>query len=244
MVNYAIITAAGWKGAGETWVPPRGCPEYLLPLATCPEPILPIDDRTTVLSRLVAQLDGYKPIIVVGTEGYLYSSSIRRFPKKHLAVSADTALLGKTTSPWTKERLDYISTLGMVLSVPDPDNSCFHDGYCRAIDALPTDYEHVIMIQGDTLLTDGLVARILSMPFPCQLRLHPAHVVYLLDRMAVRHYRQLATEYRGTGRRNKVWTPEGLKLYGLHRWPETGEWLDIDYIDSYELVKKWLRQGG
>lgn len=241
MVDYAIITAAGWKGAGGGWIAPDGCPECLFPLATCPEPILPIDGETTILSRLIAQLRGYEPIIVVGTEGYLHPRSIGRLPhRKRLGIFVETAAI----SPWTKERLEYIATLGTVLSVPDPDNSCFHDGYCRAIDALPDDHEHVILIQGDTLLTDGLMARILSMPFPCQFRLHPAHVVYLLDRMAVRHYRQLATEHRGAGRHDKVWTPEGVKTHGLHRWPETDEWMDIDYVDGYGLMREWLERQG
>ena len=89
----ALISAAGWKGAGDAFG-----------LGAVPEPFLPLGDWTTTLTRHVEALAGMDIYIGIGKRGYPYSAYRRAIVKEPF-----------DKSPWTQERYGLTARLGTVL---------------------------------------------------------------------------------------------------------------------------------
>lgn len=246
-----MIAAAGWKGVG-----------YQERLADCPATILPLGDGTTILSRLVAQLRGFEIFIAVGKlESTADSYPVRRIHFEHPkpeSLEARLERLGVSSKmkPWTPERHEYIRRLGTIIPVEAGGFSC-HNTFCLVMDYIGYDWDRTLLIQGDNLFSTEYITKIVEeSPWPCQYQMHPAHSIFLLDRVAARVYREYAEAYRihvgdspekfgqpderaGTVRLAEL----GIPHWGPHRDQITSEWfhdnwLDVDDIEDYANAKR------
>lgn len=260
-VSIAVIAMAAWKGGGE------GAGK----LVGCPEPLLPLGNGETIVSRLTKQLQqlSFEIIIAAGKIGYPYHAYTPYCPGKgiapHLQDAMNTEGISPDSSPWTQERIDYLSQLGKVIQIPDPGIGNCHDTYCQVIDSLMDDesWKRLLLIHGDTMFTDGLLQDIVDLPWPSQFMMHPLHSVFKLDRLATVIYREYSEPYRTgweTWLQRKDMTTEwpdggsggsilanlGIPGYGMNhvgRPSVEEDWLDVDDPSKYRVAKRRIEKG-
>lgn len=244
MSDIAVIAAASWKGAGykQDDVPPDA-PYACYPLETCPEALLPLPGGHTILSRLVCQLRyfGFRAIfITVGPVGCRF----HRVRETHgRFVKEEQAALGDERSPWTWERLEYVRHLAIPIIVPNPDDFNFEESYVRALDTIGWDWDRLLLVHGDTVLTNRLLARaLLEEPSVC-VRLHPYHNLFWLTPEDAREYRNILAS-QSTDKAAKLAgyctaiRERGVALVDVDtQWPEhKRDWRDVDYRGDYRAV--------
>ena len=262
MRNVAIIAAAGWKGAGHGFKGQLAdIPEICLPLETCPESLLPLGDGSTVLSRWVRQLrdhDFTAIFAVVGQPGCLFPT-IRDVPGTAHHTTPEQAAVCATQTPWTWERLNYVASLATPILSPDPNYANFEDSYARGLDAIGSDWDRLLMLHGDTVVSDGLLQTTLAQEPSCFVELHPYHNLIWLTREHAEAYRELQEERhrRQGGGCALAWCNAvkglGIRLYKLgEAFPKHFyEWRDIDYRGDFQAVTtsregrpSWMEQYG
>lgn len=225
--KIAIVAAAGWKGAGHT-----------LNLADRPEALLPLGDDTTIISRLVGQLKklGFLSIVGVGRPGCLYPRVAAYFsggnPRQERFIPENVAQMGRVVSPWTWDDIQYISGFAIPFIVPVPERGNRHDFTCNVLDAIGYgNWDKLLLIPGDFVLTSALLKDIVSYPAPCQVEM-PAegHIALLLDQNGARTYYEVIETHLGFRQSAPIAELEKagipLKKVGKHR---ADEWMDIDY---------------
>lgn len=258
-MNRAIIAAAGWKGGGRD-----------IGYAHVPIPFIPLEDGSTVVGRLSATLKqrGFSPIIAVGAIGYPFSAYQPRGDFFTEKLSADAVLdkigVHPGGSPWTGEIHEYAARHGELVIVPDPGWTNPHDTYCRVLDEIGN-YERVLLIQGDTLLTTRLWDCIFQWRPSFQFAPCPNHSVFMLDNDGVTVYRKSAEPHRQRATIPERWDCEadtqpdgqagsgllqhkGIKLYGWHHTPwrlmdTDALWLDIDRSRDYHMANERIKKG-
>jgi hypothetical protein len=260
-ISIAVIAMAAWKGGGQ------GSGK----LVGCPEPLLPLGDGETIVSRLVKQLQqlDFEIVIAAGKIGYPYRAYAPYAPS--LAPSAclthamNVTGISLDSSPWTQERIDYLSELGKVIQIPNPGVGNCHDTYCQVIDSLTDDksWGRLLLIHGDTMFTDGFLQDIMDLPWPSQFIMHPLHSVFKLDRSTTAIYRKYAESYRtgwetwlqrkgmtakwpdgGSG--GTILAKLGIPGYGMDHVGRPNieiDWLDIDDPSKYSIAKRRIEKG-
>ena len=261
MVKIAILAAAGWKAAGHGFEGQLSdVPKICLPLETCPESLLPLGGGNTVLSRLIRQLRAhdFSPILaVVGQPGCLFPT-IRDRPGTAHHTTEEQAQIGVTQTPWTHERLDYVASLAIPILSPDPNKANYEDSYARALDTIGWDWDRVLMMHSDTVISDDLLADALRQKASWFLQLHPYHNLIYLKRDCARAYRPLQEGHRSQGGCDAIGYSYAVKDLGvrLFKVPKAFpdrvlEWRDIDYRGDFHAVTTgttgracWMEQYG
>lgn len=259
--SIAIIAMAAWKGGGQ------GCEK----LVGCPEPLLPLGNGETIVSRLARQLQqlDFEIVIAAGEIGYPYHAYTPYCPgigiSPSLKYAMDAEGIPLNSSPWTRERIDYLSRLGTVIHMPNPGIGNCHDTYCQIIDKLMSDesWERLLLIHGDTMFTDEFLQDIMNLPWPSQFIMHPLHTIFKLDRPTTVTYREYAEPHRTgweTWRQRKGMTskwPDGgsggtiLAKLGIpgHGMNHVGrpnieiDWLDVDDPSKYSIARRRIEKG-
>jgi len=241
MKKVAFISAAGWKRSGDE----HG-------LADCPEPLLPLGDGTTSLyrtARVLSALD-FDVYIAMAPIGY-------RFDQHWAMFTEDQPLL--EGSPWTQERVDYVSKLGTVIHVPNPGRTCgAHSTFCEMMEVV-TDWDHLFLARGDMVYSEGHLARIITtLPWPSQYQVAPTHGWLLLDKSIEAAYlSQVAPFHHTTWESRKIWStttyqlpdgyPQGTHKFGLKVFNNqngpVGQWLDIDNVKTYKQALAGVADG-
>jgi NDP-sugar pyrophosphorylase family protein len=258
MKKIAVVAVAGWKGGGEGYGR----------LVGCPEPLLPLPGGETIVSRLIKQLKGFgfEIIIGAGTVGYPYHAYApfckdgEISPELLEALDENGFLL--EDSPWTQERIDYLSKLGTVVHMPDPGSSSRHDTFCRIIDTLDT-WDNLMLVHGDMMFVDKFLQDVINLPWPCQFSMHPVHTIFMLDYDKGMMYREYSEQYRegGVARADKKhitldWpggqigahrlaTEFGLPAYGMITIGRPNleiEWLDVDEPQKYREALRRIKE--
>jgi len=259
--KVAIIAAAGWKAIGRN----VGLPHV-------PGPFLPLGDGTTVVSRLSTQLSNleFEVFIAIGKLGYPFGNYQLRWggDENGYNIPNEEGLssigLSPTGSPWTSELYKRASQWGKLISIPDPGWGNQHDTFCISLDEIGKWWEKVLLVCGDTLLDDSLIADIANrLSWPCQFQLHPCHSIFLLDKAHAGIYRNHSQDYRRRPASYRAWkriTPrypdgqigtgslerDGIKHCGWHSWPEKEAedisklWIDLDGPSKYNRVIEWV----
>jgi len=192
----AIITAAGWKGAGRE----RGLPEV-------PECFLPLGDGTTTLSRMATGLSslGFSVHIAVAPLGYPFSAYWPKFMLDDLPES-----------PWTQEILDYAGGLGTLIEIENPGRSGSHDTICKAMGMIPDNWERLFIARGDMLLQKGGLQKIVSRKWPAQHQLCPNHSFFMFDKKTATIYLEYMKQFTGEWSTRAEWWGNGKHQY----WPD------------------------
>jgi hypothetical protein len=255
--RVAIITAAGFKGVSTEFPDvPRLCPEPLLPIGE--------EHGGTVLARLARQLGnlGFEVFATVGEPGYVFNWR-PPWNADHFEFRYDPATT--TQSPWTQERIEQVARYSTPLTVPDPDETSYHDSAFLALDKIGYEWDQCLITQGDHLFTDALLEDVVALlPFPCQFRASRTRPfsVLLLTPEAARAYRRLGDSFRGAG--EHMWNgspcdergiaPQGEEfaraapiiyltdVFSHHHEYEVSD--DIDCPDDYVEALVWLQRGG
>jgi hypothetical protein len=236
----AIISAAGWKGAGIG-----------TGLAGCPEPFLPLGDGTTTLSRTATILadNGYDVSIAIGRRGYPFCHYVRWTNTPTPPIFDDG--FPWDASPWTTVRHNYAAKLGDVLEMPDPGGwTTSLDTLCESMDMLDEgEWDGLILTCGDMLIPHKCMNFILSLKKPFVFSFTAFHVVFGLDADGARIFRECAEPFRrfDSARSWKydkrdgpscygleVLKAEGFKAYGLDSAPQCNRWTDIDIDETYK----------
>ena len=259
--KVAVIAAAGWKAIGRN-----------VGLQHIPGSFLPLGNGTTAASRLAGQLRDldFEVFIAVGKLGYPFGSYQLRWSgdEKGYNIPSEEGLgsigLSPTDSPWTSELYRRASQWGKLISVPDPGWGNQHDTFCVGLDEIGGQWEKVLLVCGDTLFSNSLIADITTLlPWPCQFQMHPCHSVFLLDREHAGAYRSRAQNYRRRPENYWDWRqtvaryPDGqigtglleydrIKHCGWHNWPGgkvedySKLWIDLDGPSKYNRVIEWV----
>ena len=241
----AIISAAGWKGAG-----------VLLGLGQIPEPFLPLGDGTTTLSRTATTLseNGHEVYIAVGEKGYPYSRYIRWTAECPLPLPGFPADFPWDGSPWTDERLSYAADLGTVVQMPDPGGwTTSLDTFCETMDWLGEEqWDDLFLACGDMFVPRDCLEFILALETPFIFSFTAYHNYYGLDLAGAQFFRKYSEDFRRfrderSWKRDKAMAPghlgsvalreNGFSVHG-HDIAPPHVWSDIDYKETYADVLK------
>ena len=157
MRKVALITAAGFHGV-STQFPGLG---------NLPEALLPLKDGSTPLSRLSHQFadQGFEVFAAVGRVGCLFPMRMA-YHAKHWKYSLPPGAI--EISPWTQERIDEVSEYAIPIIMPEPDEVLAWDSIRKSLDAIGYDWEQMIVMYADHLISNRLLKGIMGLPFPCQ----------------------------------------------------------------------------
>ena len=189
MKRTAIISAAGWKGAGG-----------MQGLTDCPECFLPLGNGETATSRLAKHLSAldFDVIIGVGELGYPLREYTRRYQNVAPGEeprSIDPLLekwgLSPSDSPWTQERLDLAAEWGTVMQMPDPGIGNSHDTTCIIMDRIGIEnWDGLLVVAGDSLFPATLLSEIVGLRPSFQYQICPNHSIFLFDTDGAAYYRE------------------------------------------------------
>jgi hypothetical protein len=246
----AIISAAGWKGAGA--VAGNG-------LAECPEPFLPLGDGTTTLSRTATILrdSGFEVYPAIGQRGYPYSRYIRWTCTAHLPEFGND--FPWDGSPWTQERYDYAAQFGTVLEMPDPGGWTMSlDTFCEAMDMMGEEnWDHLFLAPGDMVVPAECFESMFTLDVPFVLSFTAYHSYFFFDQAGAAVFREYTEPFRRlkdeqAWLHDKEWAPThwgttklrdaGFNVWGHDKLPEH-KWTDIDIGPIYRKVRDRATNG-
>jgi len=263
VTDVAVISAAGWKGAGEL-NPLVEAPDFLKPTVTCPEALLPLGDGSTVTSRLMSQLSGlgFRCIVGVGMPDSLFPRAAQYYtgdnPGEYPFITQETAQVGRTISPWTERRVEHLAQFGEVVRIPSSDVGGRQDTAYRILRRLNVGQEDgVLLVSGDFMFSDGYLEAIIALPRPCQFQTPAAkHLVYWINGTDLPAYRCCARRHRGWdhlefvhSRGSTCLTRAGMRFVTTEevfgdKYEIGNDWFDVDYHWDYKYALKWVKGKG
>lgn len=236
----AIITAAGWKGAGE-----------FENLPGCPEPFLPLGNGQCPLSRTATILNnaGFDIYIAIGKRGY-------PFHAYHRADLVQTDRFDWSGTPWTQERYDYASQFGTVIEIDNPGGwSTSVDTFCEAMDTIGQEkWDRLFLACGDMVIPNYCLEYIITCEPSFAFTFTAYHCYFYLEQKDAEFWREYAEPFRRFDNReswmnDKIWSPNyegvavlrenGIRTIDHMILPEQ-RWTDVDSYKTLKVARRFV----